>query len=194
VRSINASGHKYGLVFPGLGWVVWRDAAALPRELVFEVDYLGGTMPTVSLTFSRPGAHIAAQYYTFLRLGREGFRLVQEASRRNARWLAGEVARLGPFELLSDGSGIPAFAFRLREGIEGYTVYDVSAVLRARGWIVPAYPMPTGLDDVSVLRVVVRNGFSRDLGRLLLGDLRRAVAHLDGSKTMRGQDLVGFHH
>jgi glutamate decarboxylase len=194
VRSINASGHKYGLVFPGLGWVVWRDSAALPRDLVFEVDYLGGSLPTFSLTFSRPGAQIAAQYYMFLRLGHEGFRVVQDVCRRNAQWLAGEIAALGAFELLSDGSGIPAFAFRLRDDVEGYTVYDVSSMLRARGWIVPAYPMPTGLEDVSVLRIVVRNGFSRDLARILLEDLRRSIAHLDGSHVMSEGERTGFHH
>jgi glutamate decarboxylase len=194
VRSINASGHKYGLVFPGLGWIVWRESSALPRELVFEVDYLGGSLPTFSLTFSRPGAQVAAQYYVFLRLGHEGFRVVQDVCRRNARWLAGEIAGLGPFELLSDGSGIPAFAFRLRPDVAGYTVYDVSSLLRARGWIVPAYPMPTGLEDVAVLRIVVRNGFSRDLARILLDDLRRAVGHLDGSNVMTEGERTGFHH
>ena len=142
MQSINASGHKYGLVYPGIGWIVWRDRQALPKELVFGVDYLGGEMPTFALTFSRPGAQVAAQYYNLLRLGREGYRRVQQACRDTATWLASMIAGLGPFELLSDGGAVPAFAFRLRDDARNYTVFDVSAALRRYGWIVPAYHMP----------------------------------------------------
>jgi glutamate decarboxylase len=179
VVSINASGHKYGLVYPGVGWAVWRDASVLPEDLIFHVDYLGGDMPTFALNFSRPGAQIVAQYFTLLRLGWDGYRRVQQACRDNARWLASEIADLGPFELISDGSGIPVFAFRLREGIDGYTVFDVSETLRIKGWLVPAYHMPPAMEDVSVLRVVVRNGFSHDLAGMLLEDLRWAIARLE---------------
>jgi glutamate decarboxylase len=195
VQSINASGHKYGLVYPGVGWIVWRDREALPDELVFHVDYLGGDMPTFSLNFSRPGAQVAAQYFNFLRLGHDGYRRVQQACRDTARWLAGELAALGPFELLSDGSGIPAFAFRLREGVDGYTVYDVSDALRAGGWLVPAYPMPPALEDLSVLRIVVRNGFSRDLAGLLLDRFRAAIERLarEGGRPA-STEHPGFHH
>ncbi|MEA2973474.1 MAG: glutamate decarboxylase [Actinomycetota bacterium] len=177
VASVNASGHKYGLVYPGIGWLVWRDPSALPADLVFSVDYLGGHMPTFALNFSRPGSQIAAQYYNFLRLGFEGYRLVQQTCRDTARWLAAEIGSLGPFELLSSGEGIPAFAFRVRAGT-GYTVFDVSDHVRREGWTIPAYRMPPALDDVAVLRVVVRNGFSRDLGRDLVDDLRRVVERL----------------
>ena len=193
VQSINVSGHKYGLVYPGVGWVVWRDKAALPDDLVFKVDYLGGEMPTFGLNFSRPGAQVALQYFTFLRLGFEGFRRVQGACRDTARFMATAIASLGPFELISDGRGIPAFAFRLRDP-SGYTVFDVSDALRARGWIVPAYKMPPDLDDMAVLRVVVRNGFSRELATLLLDDLRAAVKRLDGSRKVSDQARTGFHH
>jgi len=196
VASINASGHKYGLVYPGVGWAVWRDRDALPEELVFHVDYLGGDMPTFALNFSRPGAQVVAQYYTLLRLGREGYRRVQQTSRDNAQWLASEIAGMGPFELISVGDGIPVFAFRLRDGIDAYTVFDVSETLRIKGWLLPAYHMPPAMDDVAVLRVVVRNDFSHDLGGMLLGDLRWAVARLQ-----RGQGAAGeakgrtpFHH
>jgi glutamate decarboxylase len=196
VVSINASGHKYGLVYPGVGWVLWRDAAALPSELVFEVDYLGGSMPTFALNFSRPGAQVVAQYYTLLQLGREGYRRVAQTCRDNARWLAGEVAKLGPFELVSDGSGIPAFAFTLREENTGYTVFDVSEVLRTRGWLVPAYRFPPALEHLAVLRVVVRNGFSRDLAGLLIADLRRVVGRLsDPHRHGWPEDgVTPFHH
>jgi glutamate decarboxylase len=182
VQSINASGHKYGLVYPGVGWVVWRDRTALPEELVFEVDYLGGTMGTFALNFSRPGAQVVAQYYNFLRLGFEGYRRVQAESRETARWLAGEIAAMGPFELVSDGSGIPAFAFAMADP-SGPSVYDVSEALRARGWLVPAYPMPPSMEDRSVLRVVVRNGFSRDLAGMFVEDMRRAVASLEARQS-----------
>jgi glutamate decarboxylase len=183
VRSINASGHKYGLVYPGVGWAVWRDKAALPEDLIFEVDYLGGRMPTFALNFSRGGAQVVAQYYSLIRLGREGFRSVQQASRDTARYLSSEVAKLEPFRLLSDGSELPVFAFALRPEVEGFTVFDISEALRVRGWIVPAYPMPPAIEDLAVLRVCVRNGFSRDLASMLLDDLGHALA--------RVQDLAG---
>ena len=159
VQSINASGHKYGLVYPGVGWVLWRNAEALPEELVFKVDYLGGEMPTFALNFSRPGAQIIGQYYVFQRLGSDGFKRVQQSARDVATRLSGEIAQLGPFELLSRGDELPVFAFRLRDDVSGYTVYDVSEQLRTRGWIVPAYRMPEAIQDMAVLRVCVRNGF-----------------------------------
>ena len=179
VQSINASGHKYGLVYPGVGWAIWRDKSALPEDLIFEVDYLGGRMPTFALNFSRGGAQIVAQYYELIRLGREGFRRVQQDSRDTARWLAGEIAELETFRLISDGSELPVFAFTLRPEVEGFTVFDVSEALRIRGWIVPAYPMPPAIDDLAVLRVCVRNGFSHDLASLLLADLGHALARVE---------------
>jgi glutamate decarboxylase len=195
VQSINASGHKYGLVYPGLGWVLWRDPAALPEELVFHVDYLGGDMPTFSLNFSRPGAQVVAQYYNFLRLGRAGYRAVNQACRDTARWLAQRVGEIGPFELVSDGSQLPVVAFRLRDDLERYSVYDISEAVRTRGWIVPAYPMPPALEHVHVLRVVVRNGFGRDLAHSFADDLARVVARLEasGGRVAPG-DRTGFHH
>jgi glutamate decarboxylase len=195
VQSINTSGHKYGLVYPGLGWVLWRDPDALPDELVFHVDYLGGDMPTFSLNFSRPGAQVVAQYYNFLRLGRSGYRAVTQACRDTARWLAQRVTEVGPFELISDGSALPVFAFRLRDGVEGYSVYDVSEAVRTRGWIVPAYPMPPDLQHVDVLRVVVRNGFGRDLAHTFADDLGRVAKRLQstGGRVDPG-DRAGFHH
>ncbi|MDA0167102.1 glutamate decarboxylase [Solirubrobacter ginsenosidimutans] len=198
VQSINSSGHKYGLVYPGVGWAVWRDKAALPEDLIFEVDYLGGRMPTFALNFSRGGAPVVAQYYELIRLGREGFRRVQQESRDTATWLAGEIATLEPFRLLSDGSELPVFAFALRPDVAGYTVYDVSEALRFRGWIVPAYPMPPAIEDLAVLRVCVRNGFSHDLASLLLDDLRHAVSKVEalaGHLPVPTADTrAGFHH
>jgi len=172
VSSINASGHKYGLVYPGVGWVLWRDAALLPDELVFKVNYLGGEMPTFALNFSRPGAQVAAQYYNFLRLGFEGYRHVQQTCQDIAKYLSAEIAKMGPFELLSDGSDLPVFAFKLKDDINAYSVFDLSERLRMRGWQVPAYTFPADLEDMAVMRIVVRNGFSMDLADLLLADFR----------------------
>jgi glutamate decarboxylase len=196
VQSINASGHKYGLVFPGVGWAVWRHADALPHELVFDIDYLGGNMPNYGLNFSRSAAPVIAQYYTFVRLGREGYRRVQQECRDVATWLAAEVDRIDAFELLSEGRELPVFAFRVADDAEGWSVYDVSERLRGHGWIVPAYQMPDGMQDVHVLRVVVRNGFSRDLAGLLMRDLRSVVDGLgrDGPSRVRTGDRTGFHH
>jgi glutamate decarboxylase len=178
VASINASGHKYGLVYPGVGWVVWRDAQALPEDLVFRVNYLGGEMPTFALNFSRPGGQVAAQYYNFLRLGFDGYRLVQQTCQDVAMHLSGEISGIGPFELLTDGSDLPVFAFKLRDPAR-YTVFDLSERLRQRGWLVPAYTFPADLQDTAVLRIVVRNGLSKDLANALLDDLRTQVKVLE---------------
>jgi glutamate decarboxylase len=194
VASINASGHKYGLVYPGIGWVLWRDEDALPRELVFSVDYLGGSDSTFSLTFSRSGAPVVAQYFNFLRLGREGYHRVHEVTRGVARHVADGIASMGPFELLTRAEHIPVFAFTVRDGVKNYSVYDVSRVLRERGWLVPAYHFPPELEDLHVLRIVVRNGFSRDLGDLLLGHLRDALVELERQPARLSQPDSGFHH
>jgi glutamate decarboxylase len=196
VASINASGHKYGLVMPGVGWALWRDEQALPDDLVFHVNYLGGDMPTFALNFSRPGAQVIAQYYNFLRLGFEGYRRVQRTSRDVATRLAAEIARLGPFELITDGGQLPVFAFRLRDGIDNFTVFDVSAALREHGWQVPAYTFPKNREDLAVLRVVVRNGFSHDLADLLLADLRRVLPRLERQERPHrdADDAGGFAH
>ena len=196
VASINTSGHKYGLVYPGVGWVLWRDADALPAELVFNVDYLGGDMPTFALNFSRPGAEVVAQYYTFLRLGFEGFRAVQQTSRDIATWLAGRIAELGPFELLTRGDQLPVFAFTTRSGVTAFDVFDVSRRLRERGWLVPAYTFPADRTDLSVLRVVVRNGFSHDLATLFVEDLARLLPELEAQAGPQRSEAAGsaFHH
>jgi glutamate decarboxylase len=193
VQSINASGHKYGLVYPGVGWVLWRDAQALPEDLVFKVDYLGGEMPTFALNFSRPGAQIIAQYYIFLRLGSDGFTRVQQTARDTATRLSSLIEGLGPFELLSRGDQLPVFAFRLRDEIEAYTVYDVSEQLRRYGWIVPAYRMPEAITDMAVLRVCVRNGFGRELSDDLVEDLRQSIKRLE-ARGGGAPPQPSFHH
>jgi glutamate decarboxylase len=178
VASINTSGHKYGLVYPGVGWVVWRDAQALPADLIFWVNYLGDSMPTFALNFSRPGSQVVAQYYNFLRLGFDGYVAVQGYAREVATRMADEIAAIGPFRLLTRGDELPVFAFTLQPDVTGYTVFDVSDALREEGWQVPAYTFPANRTDLAALRVVVRRGFSHDLADLLLDDLRRVVPRL----------------
>jgi glutamate decarboxylase len=195
VASISTSGHKYGLVYPGVGWVVWRDAAALPEDLVFRVNYLGGDMPTFALNFSRPGAQVIAQYYNFLRLGFEGYQRVQQSCRQVATVLAGKIGELGPFRLLTRGYELPVFAVTLHEHISNYSVFDVSAALREHGWLVPAYVFPDNRTDLAVLRVVVRNGFTHDLADLLLADLRSELPRLSRQSTpQRGIEASSFSH
>jgi glutamate decarboxylase len=195
VASINTSGHKFGLVYPGVGWIVWRDEASLPEELVFHVNYLGGEMPTFSLNFSRPGAQVVAQYYNFIRLGFQGYQRVQTTCREVATSLAHRIGELGPFRLLTDGTELPVFAFTLAGDVSAYSVFDVSAALRENGWLVPAYTFPANRTDLAVLRIVVRNGFSHDLADMLLGDLERGVHLLEKQKApMRGNEAASFAH
>ena len=195
VASINASGHKYGLVYPGVGWVVWRDSKALPEDLIFWVNYLGDNMPTFALNFSRPGAQVVAQYYNFLRLGFQGYKAVHGYSRAVATRLSGEIEKLGPFELLTHGDQLPVFAFKLRDDVENYTVFDVSGALRERGWQVPAYTFPANRTDLAALRVVVRQGFTHDLADMLLADLNRVLPRLQSQPTpVHTEAESSFHH
>jgi glutamate decarboxylase len=196
VQSINASGHKFGLVYPGVGWVIWRNPEALPDDLVFHVNYLGGDMPTFALNFSRPGNQVAAQYYNFIRLGMDGYRRVHQASRDVARYTADAIAAMGPFRLITDGSELPVFAFALTDENRNYTVFDVSDVIRQHGWLLPAYTFPENREDLAVLRVVCRTGFSRDLADQLVDDLQRTLGWLDQLDTPLpdAESRQAFHH
>jgi glutamate decarboxylase len=178
VQSINASGHKYGLVYPGVGWAVWRDQTALPRDLVFDVNYLGGHMPTFALNFSRPGSEVVAQYHMLCSLGREGYRQIMEGARNIATHLSGEIANMGPYRLISEGRDLPVFAFAL-ESERNYSVFDVSERLRTRGWLVPAYTFPENRQDLSVLRIVVRSGMTHQMATLLLEHLEEETRYLE---------------
>ncbi|MFG2950935.1 glutamate decarboxylase [Streptomyces adustus] len=197
VASINASGHKYGLVYPGVGWALWRDPESLPEELVFRVNYLGGDMPTFALNFSRPGAQVVAQYYMFLRLGREGYQAVQQSTRNVATGLSARVAELGDFRLLTRGDQLPVFAFTTADDVKAYDVFDVSRRLREHGWLVPAYTFPPNREDLAVIRIVCRNGFSAELADLFLEDLNRLLPQLRRQPYPLTQDkekATGFHH
>jgi glutamate decarboxylase len=201
VKSINASGHKFGLSPLGVGWVIWRDEKDLPEELVFWVNYLGGNMRDIALNFSRPGGQIICQYYNFLRLGREGYRRVHTECYDTAKYIAGEIAKLGPFDVLYDGdmsSGIPALCWKLKDGADpGYSLYDLADRLRTRGWQVPAYSLPADCQDVVIQRILVRHGVSRDLGSLLVDDMKRAIGYFEKhpiSAPMTEAEASGFHH
>ena len=162
VVSINVSGHKYGLTYPGIGFVVWRGHEYLPEDLVFRVNYLGGEMPTFTLNFSRPGNEVVGQYYNFLRLGRRGYTSIMSTLRDTAVWLGKQVEAIQGLQLVSDGSAVPVLTFEVVEDA-GFTASEVSHELRAFGWQVPAYTMPANAEDVAVLRIVVREGFNADL-------------------------------
>lgn len=197
VYSISTSGHKYGLVYPGLGWVVWRETADLPESLIFKVSYLGGEMPTFALNFSRPGAQVLLQYYMFLRLGFDGYRRVQQTSHDVAKYLSGEIEQMDDFTLWNDGSDIPVFAWMLNDKPDRkWNLYDLQDRLRMKGWLVPAYPMPVDLTQVTVQRIVVRNGFSHDMAEAFIKDLKSCVKYLDGLRSPMPSEAraSGFHH
>jgi glutamate decarboxylase len=201
VKSISTSGHKFGLAPLGVGWVVWRDVAELPDDLIFHVTYLGGDMPVFQINFSRPAGQIVAQYYDFLRLGREGYKRVHDAAYATGRYLAEEIVKLGPFELLCDSDpekGIPTVTWKLIDGADpGYTLYDLADRLRIRGWQVPAYPLTGTASDIAVQRILVRQDVSRDLANILLDDIRVAVGHFDKhpvTVSMTKEESSGFSH
>jgi glutamate decarboxylase len=183
VQSINASGHKYGLVYPGVGWAIWRDKEALPKDLIFDVNYLGGHMPTFALNFSRPGSEVVAQYFMFMSLGRDGYTKVMQTLQSIAMRLSSEIADMGPYRLISDGSELPVFAFGLAPEVSNYTVFDVSARMREGGWLIPAYTFPENRQDLSVLRIVIRSGMHEEMAEQLLDFLRGQTKKLQALET-----------
>lgn len=201
VKSINASGHKFGLAPLGAGWVIWRQTVDLPEELIFNVNYLGGNMPTLALNFSRPGGQIIVQYYNFLRLGREGYTKIHTACYKTAQIFAEAIEKLGPFDVIYDGKpqeGIPAVSWTLKEGVDvPFTLYDLADRLRVRGWQVPAYSMPANRQDLVVQRILVRHGVSADLISLLLGDFKASIAYFDkhpATHPIGAEQGQGYHH
>jgi glutamate decarboxylase len=201
VRSINASGHKMGLAPLGCGWVLWREHSDLPEELIFNVNYLGGDYPTFNLNFSRPGGPVVAQYYEFLRLGREGYEKVHGACYETAALIARAVSDVPFFELVYGADrqrGIPAVTWRIADGGEpGFNLFDLADRLRTHGWLVPAYTLPAELEAQSVQRVLIRHGFSRDLGTHFVADLQRELATLERhppTASMSEAEAGGFSH
>ncbi|TFJ76371.1 glutamate decarboxylase [Carnobacterium maltaromaticum] len=185
VASINTSGHKYGLVYPGIGWVLWRDKAYLPEELVFNVSYLGGEMPTMAINFSRSASQIIGQYYNFLRFGFEGYRAIHQRTKDVAMYLAAEVEKTGLFKMYNDGVNLPIVCYALKVETEvEWTLYDLADRLLMKGWQVPAYPLPADLEDVLVQRYVVRADFGMNTAVDFMEDFNEAVKDLNQAHVL----------
>ncbi len=179
VKSINASGQKFGLVYAGLGWILWRDESDFPEELIFKVNYLGGLMPTYTLNFSKGSAMVVAQYYNFLRLGKEGYREIMTNCLANARHLSKQLSDSGRFVMINEGQMLPVVALRLADDVTNYTVYDLSNKLRERGWVISAYTMPPNAEDIAIMRIVVKENLSRDMTDVLFQDIMNACDYLE---------------
>ncbi|MFT3822687.1 MAG: glutamate decarboxylase [Chitinophagaceae bacterium] len=198
VKSINASGHKYGLSPLGVGWIIWRDSDDLPEDLVFRVNYLGGDMPTFALNFSRPGGQIVAQYYNLLRHGREGYTSIQQANLDHAAYIADEIEKMGYFDILYNGrNGLPGACWTLKKEVKEFTLYDITDKIRSRGWQIASYPLTGTANDITVQRVLIRHGFSRDMADLLIDDYKRSVDYFmkrPAGKPLDEKEGVTFHH
>lgn len=192
VVSINVSGHKYGMTYPGIGFVVWRSKEHLPEDLVFRVNYLGGDMPTFTLNFSRSGNQVVGQYYNFIRLGVAGYTQIMESLRDTALMLSAAISKIDNMAIITDGTAIPVLSFEVVDD-PGFTVFDISHELRARGFQVPAYTMPADAEDVAVLRIVLREGFSQDLAYKLATGLNEVVEQLRKSNADRPQRTAFAH-
>jgi glutamate decarboxylase len=188
VNSINVSGHKFGLVAPGVGWAMWKDWSFLPEELIFHVNYLGGDMPTFALNFSRPGSQVISQYYNFVRLGFEGYKKVHQACLDVALYIQKELEKSGVFKNIIEDIKMPLLAFKIQEDVD-FDVYQISDKLRYHGWQVPAYTLPANCEDVAILRIVVKEGFDYDLATLLIKHLHEAVNELKSEEV----DVKGGH-
>lgn len=199
VASINTSGHKYGLVYPGIGWVLWRDKAYLPEELVFNVSYLGGEMPTMAINFSRSASQIIGQYYNFLRFGFEGYRAIHQRTKDVAMYLAAEVEKTGLFKMYNDGVNLPIVCYALKVETEvEWTLYDLADRLLMKGWQVPAYPLPADLEDVLVQRYVVRADFGMNTAVDFMEDFNEALKDLNQAHVLfhskKEHGAQGFTH
>jgi glutamate decarboxylase len=203
VVSINASGHKYGLVYPGVGWVLWRAPEYLPQELVFNINYLGADQASFTLNFSKGASQVIGQYYQFIRLGRPGYRAIMANLTRTADFLSESLADMG-FVIMSQvaGRGLPLVAFRLATPAEGgkedrhYDEFALAHSLRSRGWVVPAYTMAPKTEQLKMLRVVVREDFSKSRCEMLLHDIKLVLGMLEESSresVQRQQDYVKSH-
>jgi glutamate decarboxylase len=194
VRSINVSGHKYGLVYPGVGWLIMRDKTDLPEDLIFYVNYLGSVEATYTLNFSRGSAMMIAQYYNLLRLGKKGYRAVMKNSLKNARYLASKIKKVRNLQLVNEDIQLPILAIQVKNRKQ-FNVFQLSDKLRERGWIVPAYSLPANAESVEVLRVVIRENFSHDMADMLIDDMHRFTKELiEQCKPPRPKIKADQHH
>lgn len=197
VHSINTSGHKYGLVYPGVGWVLWKDKSLLPSELIFSVNYLGGEEDTMAINFSRSGSQIIAQYYVFLRYGFQGMKTIQEHTKNIAMYLAQEIQKLSIFEIYNNGENIPIVCYKLLdEHSHSWSLYDLADRLAMKGWQVPAYTLPENMKSTVIQRVVVRADFFDNMARSFVDDFKEAVNHLElnGVTSKKESGTQGFTH
>lgn len=194
VKSINVSGHKYGLVYPGVGWMLWKEADTFPEELVFKVNYLGGWMPTYTLNFSCNSINVIAQYYNFLRLGKEGYRNIMQNCLSNAQYLASLLEKSKKFDLINKGKELPIVAMKLKKSIKKYDVFDLSNKLRERGWVISAYTMPPNAQEIAIMRVVVKENFSYDMAEILFNDIMHATDELQKGKKRSPRKKKEKHH
>jgi len=177
VKSINTSGHKFGLVFAGIGWIIFREPQDLPADLVFHVNYLGGDQASFTLNFSKGAGTILAQYYQFVRLGFDGYKAVMINSMATSEYLRNRLMETGRFDII-DKANMPLVAFALKDD-SSFSVFDLQERLKGHGWIVPAYTCPTGATNLKIMRVVVKQNFSYDMADLLIKDIQAAFVYLD---------------
>ncbi|MDT2011075.1 glutamate decarboxylase [Carnobacterium divergens] len=198
VISINTSGHKYGLVYPGIGWIVWKDEAYLPKELIFEVSYLGGSMPTMAINFSRSASPIIGQYYNFLRFGFEGYREIHQRTKDVALYLANEVEKTGLFVIYNDGSNLPIVCYTLKKDQVKWTLYDLADRLQMKGWQVPAYPLPEKLSHIVIQRYVCRGDFGLNSAEAFMEDFKMSLQELAEASILfhdsSDKSVHGFTH
>jgi glutamate decarboxylase len=179
VRSINVSGHKYGLVYPGVGWLIFKDKSDLPEDLIFNINYLGGLMPNYSLNFSKGSSTIIAQYYNLIRLGFKGYQDIMQNVLKNAKYLASKLYNSGKFEIINKNILFPLVIVMLKNC--DFRAFQLSDKLREKGWIIPAYTLPPNAEDITVLRLVIKENFSRDMADMLINDIMEAIKKLEKS-------------
>ncbi len=199
VRSINVSNHKFGLVYAGMGSLIFKDKQYLPEELPFEINYLGGAIDNYSLNFSKSSSGLLGQYYNFLRFGREGYQRIIDAVMHNAGIVERYLLNSGYFKLLTETKYLPVVVVRLNTEYV-FSVFDLSYELKKCGWIIPAYTLPANAQKISVLRMVIKENFSHDLAEKLIYDIKQAIMHLENklqgkikkdiSKTKKGGRFI----
>lgn len=185
VLSINTSGHKYGMVYPGIGWIVWRDEKYLPSELVFKVNYLGGELPTIAINFSRSASHIICQYFNFLRLGYNGYREIHTSTREVAMYISKELEKIGIFKIYNDGCNLPIVCYSLKDDDNReWTLYELADRLLMKGWQVPAYPLPENMSDIVIQRIVVRSDLGINTAKSYIEDLKAAIKDIENARIL----------
>lgn len=199
VVSINTSGHKYGLVYPGVGWILWRNQEYLPKELIFDVSYLGGNMPTMAINFSRSASQVVGQFYNFYRLGYEGYREIHKHSQKAAMNISKAIEETGLFKLYNDGENLPIVCYTLKEEADvSWNLYELADRLQMKGWQVPAYPLPADLDDIVIQRFVCRADLGQNLADSLIEDFLQCIEDLNHARVLFHDDdephVHGFTH